>query len=117
MAEAAKLPCPRSTGYAVGAEIGFPALDPELQKMPTNADPAFKPFWGRWEGDDEDGTYMILETVDVRAESIFLRIGISTVLEVVVASLAFQEMFLFSSMAVARGSTTSSSRAIPTCSW
>lgn len=72
-----EVPCPRSTGYAVGAEIGFPALDPELQKMPANADPAFKPFWGRWEGDDEDGTYMILETVDVRVESIFLRIGIS----------------------------------------
>jgi hypothetical protein len=69
--------CSQSTGYAVGAEIGFPALDPALQKMPVNGDPAFKPFWGRWEGDDEDGTYVILETVDVRVESIFLRIGIS----------------------------------------
>jgi hypothetical protein len=72
-----EVPCSRSTGYAVGAEIGFPALDPALQKMPVNADPAFAPFWGRWEGDDEDGTYVILETLDVRVESIFLRIGIS----------------------------------------
>ena len=72
-----EVPCRRSTGYAVGAEIGFPALEPELQKIPANADPALEPFWGRWEGDDEDGTYMILETVDVRFESIFLRIGIS----------------------------------------
>ena len=72
-----EVPCSRSTGYAVGAEIGFPALDPALQKMPANADPAFKPFWGHWEGDGEDGRYMILETVDVQVESIFLRIGIS----------------------------------------
>ena len=72
-----EVPCSQSTGYAVGAEIGFPVVDPALQKMPINGDPAFKPFWGRWEGDDEDGTYMILETVDVRVESIFLRIGIS----------------------------------------
>lgn len=72
-----ELPCSRSTGYAMGAEIGFPALDPAFQKMPVNADPVFAPFWGRWEGDDEDGTYVILETVEVRVESIFLRIGIS----------------------------------------
>lgn len=72
-----EVPCSPSTGYAVGAEIGFPALDPAPQEMPANADPAFKPFWGRWEGDAEDGTYMILETVDVLVESIFLRIGIS----------------------------------------
>ena len=72
-----ELPCSRSTGYAVGAEIGFPPLDPAFQKMPINADPAFAPFWGRWEGDDEEGTYVILETVDARVESIFLRIGIS----------------------------------------
>lgn len=72
-----EVPRSRSTGYAVGAEIGFPALDPALQKLPANADPAFKPFWGRWEGDDEDGNYMILEAVDAHIESIFLRIGIS----------------------------------------
>ena len=72
-----EVPCSRSAGYAVGAEIGFPTLDPAFQQMPANADPAFKPFWGRWEGDDEDGTYMIVETVDVRIESLFLRIGIS----------------------------------------
>src|SRR5882757_8175401 len=72
-----EVPCSRSTGYAVGAEIGFPTLGPALQKLPANADPAFAPFWGRWQGDGEDGTYVILETVDVQVESIFLRIGIS----------------------------------------
>jgi hypothetical protein len=72
-----KLPCSRSTGYAVGAEIGFPAPDPALQKMPVNADPAFAPFWGRWEGDDEEGTYVILETVGVWVDNILVRIGIS----------------------------------------
>lgn len=72
-----EVPCSRSTGYTVGAEIGFPTLDPAFQKLPVNADPAFGPFWGRWEGDDEDGNYMILEAVDVRIEGIFLRIGIS----------------------------------------
>ncbi len=72
-----EVPCSRSAGYAVGAEIGFPTLDPAFQNMPVNADPAFAPFWGRWEGDHEDWTYMILETVDVRIDSVFLRIGIS----------------------------------------
>ncbi len=71
------MPCSWSTGYAVGADIGFPDLDPAFQTLPANADPSFKPFWGRWEGDDEEGNYIILEAVDVRLESIFLRIGIS----------------------------------------
>lgn len=72
-----EVPSSRSAGYAVGAEIRFPALDPAFQEMPANADPAFRPFWGRWEGDHEDGTYMIIETVAVRTESVFIRIGIS----------------------------------------
>ncbi|MBY0318161.1 MAG: hypothetical protein K2X72_05505 [Reyranella sp.] len=72
-----EVPCSPLAGYAVGAEIGFPPLDPALQKMPANADPAFGPFWGGWQGDDEDGNYMTLRAVGVGVEGIFLRIGIS----------------------------------------
>jgi len=75
---AGEVQCSRSSGYAVGDEIGFPAPDPALRKLPATADPAFGPFWGRWEGDDEHGAYMILQAVDVRLDGIVLRIGLSS---------------------------------------
>jgi hypothetical protein len=70
--------CLPTGGYAVGLEIGFPASDPASRAFPRNADPAFRAFWGRWEGDDEDGTYMIIETVGIDREGIVLRMGASS---------------------------------------
>jgi len=38
--------CSTSSGYAVGADIDFPAHTVFPKEMPPNADPAFAPFWG-----------------------------------------------------------------------
>jgi pimeloyl-ACP methyl ester carboxylesterase len=68
--------CSRSNGYATGAEIGFPALGPPL-KLPADANPALAPYLGRWEGDDEAGSYMIVEPLEVRGNYVVLRTGFS----------------------------------------
>lgn len=72
---AGEVQCLPTGGYAVGSEIGFPTSDPASREFPGNADPAFRAFWGRWEGDDEDGTYMIMEAVGIGPEGIVLRVG------------------------------------------
>lgn len=74
---AGEVQCPTSSGYAVGADIDFPAHTAFPKEMPANADPAFAPFWGRWEGDDEIGTYLIVQATAVRPKTIYFRIGFS----------------------------------------
>jgi hypothetical protein len=74
--EPGEVTCPQPNAYAVGAEIGFPSPDPSQQKFPANADPALAPFWGRWEGDNEAGAYVILQPVSAYL-AIALRIGYS----------------------------------------
>lgn len=72
-----EIECSTSSGYAVGADIDFPAHAVFPKEMPPNADPAFAPFWGRWEGDDKIGTYLILEATTIRPKTIYFRIGFS----------------------------------------
>lgn len=74
---AGEVQCSPTGGYAVGSEIGFPALGPASREFPRNADPALKAFWGRWEGDDENGTYIVMEAVGIDSDGIVLRIGAS----------------------------------------
>lgn len=74
-ARAGEVQCSPTGGYAVGSEIDFPAFDPALREFPGNADPALRAFWARWEGDDENGIYMIMEAVGIDPEGIVLRIG------------------------------------------
>lgn len=70
---AGEVRCSPSTGYAAGADIGFPVSgsSPGL----TDANPAFLPYLGRWEGDDEWGSYLILEAASIDANSIEFRAG------------------------------------------
>lgn len=68
--------CPPSGGYAAGEEIGFPQSDAPLEPS-VHAEPRLLPYWGRWEGDDEWGTYYIMEAVHVGARSMTFRIGYS----------------------------------------
>lgn len=68
--------CSRESGYAIGSEIGFPAAKPALQ-LPPDADQAFAPFLGRWEGDDKYGAYMILQSVEVAPWYVVLKVGFS----------------------------------------
>lgn len=72
---AGEVQCSR-TGYAIGSEIGFPAPGPALE-LPADANPAFAPYLGRWEGDDDDGAYLILESVAVGPTHIIFKIGFS----------------------------------------
>jgi hypothetical protein len=74
---AGEVQCLASSGYAVGADIDIPAHSVLPREMPADADPAFAPFWGRWEGDDEIGTYLILQAIAVRPKIIYFRIGFS----------------------------------------
>jgi len=68
--------CSRTTGYAIGAEIGFPSSVGPVD-LPPEASPALAAHWGRWEGDDELGRYMILDADYALGRVIRFRIGYS----------------------------------------
>jgi hypothetical protein len=68
--------CSASNGYAAGAEIGFPKVEP-LMSLPSGVDRRFAHFLGRWEGDDETGAYVIAQSVAADAESITFLHGYS----------------------------------------
>ena len=72
-----EVPRPAPSGYALGAEIDFPEIEGKFPNPPAGANPIFAPFWGRWEGDSEDGTYLILRTVGASRTSLEFRLGIS----------------------------------------
>jgi pimeloyl-ACP methyl ester carboxylesterase len=69
--------CSTSSGYAIGSEIRFPASDSSFRTMPADGDPAFAPFWGRWEGDDEHGDYLIMEAGAASPKRIDFEMGFS----------------------------------------
>lgn len=66
---AGEFECSRSSGYAVGADIGFPD-SAGLKQAPSDTDPTLLPYFGRWEGDDEWGAYFILETIAIESNGI-----------------------------------------------
>lgn len=69
--------CSRSTGHAVGSEIGLPASSTPLLPPPA-MNPVLLGYWGRWEGDDDRGGYLILDAVDGGPGFITFRMGYST---------------------------------------
>jgi dienelactone hydrolase len=73
---AGEVQCSCTSGYAIGSDIGFPASNPVL-KLPADVNPAFFPYLGRWEGDDETGTYVIMESVRAGPTHISFRAGLS----------------------------------------
>ena len=68
--------CSPSDGYAGGSDIGFIATGRGTE-LPPDANPAFPPYAGRWEGDDEDGAYFILDVVRAGPKEIVFRAGYS----------------------------------------
>jgi hypothetical protein len=74
---AGEVRCSTSSGYAAGGDIDFPAYAGFPKEMPAGADPAFAAVWGRWEGDNEIGTYIILQATMVRPKVIYFQIGFS----------------------------------------
>jgi hypothetical protein len=73
---AGEVQCSRSSGYAIGSDIGFAApVGPE--KLPSGASPAMESLWGRWEGDDDLGTYVIMDAVAAWKKVIVFRTGYS----------------------------------------
>lgn len=66
--------CSGSFGYAVGADIGFPTLDPAI-RVPLFADKAYAPYVGRWEGEDETGAYTIMQATEIGHQHISILIG------------------------------------------
>jgi pimeloyl-ACP methyl ester carboxylesterase len=73
---AGEVQCARSGGYAAGSDIGFTAVGHETE-LPPNTNPAFGPYAGRWEGDDEAGAYFIMESVQAGPKDIAFRSGYS----------------------------------------
>jgi hypothetical protein len=73
---AGEVHCPPASGYAIGADIGLPASDGPGE-LPSDASPAIAPYWGRWEGDDDLGTYVSMEAIDAREKVIVFRTGYS----------------------------------------
>lgn len=66
--------CSGSFGYAVGADIGFPTIDPAI-RVPLFADKAYAPYVGRWEGGDETGAYTIMQATEIGHQHITMLIG------------------------------------------
>jgi hypothetical protein len=60
----------------MGAEIGFPAPGP-APRLAADANPAFAPYLGRWEGDDDYGAYLILQSVEVKPRYVIFKVGFS----------------------------------------
>lgn len=73
---AGEVRCSPSDGYAGGSDIGFTATGSGTE-LPPDANPAFLPYAGRWEGDDEDGAYFILDFVRAGPKEIVFRAGYS----------------------------------------
>jgi hypothetical protein len=73
-----EIECVRSTGFAVGSEIGFPPSTGSVRLL-SDANPALLPYGGRWEGDDEEGAYFILEAVQIGSNDVDFRMGYSDV--------------------------------------
>ncbi|MDP2376940.1 alpha/beta fold hydrolase [Reyranella sp.] len=68
--------CDQSGGYAVGSDIQFPSVS-HPTKLSPNADKSLAPYLGRWEGDDEHGAYVIMESTETSAHHIGFRYGYS----------------------------------------
>jgi hypothetical protein len=68
--------CNTSSGYAIGADMRVPKFDAAL-RLPRHADPAFAAFWGRWEGDDTAGGYLIAEAIKAKPRSLSYRMAFS----------------------------------------
>ena len=68
--------CPPSSGYAIGSDIGLPvSVGP--REPPPEASPAIASYWGRWEGDDDLGAYVIMDAIGAREKVILFRTGYS----------------------------------------
>jgi hypothetical protein len=63
--------CATNWGYAVGEDIGFPAEAPKVLGEP------FRAYSGRWQADNEDGAYAILQPIEARADELVARFGLS----------------------------------------
>ena len=63
--------CDPDRGYAAGEDIGFPAEAPTVLGEP------FRAYSGRWQADNENGAYAILQPTEARANELVARFGLS----------------------------------------
>lgn len=68
--------CLQSSGYAVGSDIGFPAVSNPTKFLP-DANKVFDSYVGRWQGEDEAGGYIVMESTEVGPKHIVFRFGYS----------------------------------------
>jgi hypothetical protein len=63
--------CDPDRGYAAGEDIGFPAEAPTVLGEP------FRAYSGRWQADNENGAYAILQSIETRGDELVARFGLS----------------------------------------
>lgn len=63
--------CDPDRGYAAGEDIGFPAEAPRVLDEP------FRAYSGRWQAENEEGAYAILQPTEARADDLVARFGLS----------------------------------------
>jgi hypothetical protein len=63
--------CAPDRGYAAGEDIGFPAEAPTVLGEP------FRAYSGRWQAENENGAYAILQPTEARADELVARFGLS----------------------------------------
>ena len=63
--------CDPDRGYAAGEDIGFPAEAPTVLGEP------FRAYSGRWQADNENGAYAILQPTETRGDELVARFGLS----------------------------------------
>lgn len=68
--------CDRTRGYAAGSDLDFPK-SPRSLPLPIYADRSLGAYVGRWEGDDQAGSYVILEPTEIGENSITFLHGFS----------------------------------------
>lgn len=66
-----EVPCDPDRGYAAGEDIGFPAEAPTVLGEP------FRAYSGRWQAENEEGAYAILQPTEARADELVARFGLS----------------------------------------
>jgi pimeloyl-ACP methyl ester carboxylesterase len=63
--------CATTWGYAAGEDIGFPAEAPTVLGEP------FRAYSGRWQAENENGAYAILQPTEARADELVAHFGLS----------------------------------------
>ncbi|MBS0541239.1 MAG: hypothetical protein JSR47_20920 [Proteobacteria bacterium] len=67
--------CATDWGYAIGADIGFPLATAFATDAPSHR--RFSAYDGRWQGDSDEGAYVVMEPIRESDDAVVVRLGMS----------------------------------------